>query len=361
MTAAAVASSSLSLTGSGHLLIYQIGACVELIRSSPSLYASIQHVSGSSGGAIVATPLSIAPHRLEAYADAFIQAKGRGLALLEQELALLFLRNDKTGQIRDNQVLPTTTTTMTAKSPPFSPQAQVRLAPPQRQASSLSQQQQSHIPKLHIWATHCRTGMARSFSLDVAQLLLRNDNHNHANDCQGKWHQRMVTIIQASTRIPASFHPMDIAMKQLRPFCSTMTLTYPDHEGILLDGEYYVDGGIALPAPTLPPQDARMLLDVNDDDNKNTKGLDIVISPLTRHCRNGRLRLSPSDNTYGGGAGWWAGQQLYVAQDFGVSLWSLDNWRALRAASGLTSSAELRHWYERGQDDALQFLTQHGL
>ena len=70
---------TLSLSGSGHLLIYQLGACRTLLSHG----IAIRHVVGASGGAIAAAVVA-AQLPLEDYAQAFIQQKGGGMKLLEE-------------------------------------------------------------------------------------------------------------------------------------------------------------------------------------------------------------------------------------------------------------------------------------
>jgi hypothetical protein len=100
-------------------------------------------------------------------------------------------------------------------------------------------------------------------------------------------------------------------------------------------GEPFVDGGIAAPAPATPSTLKR-----------------ILISPIAGTSENG-WRISPVSTSR-----FWP--TIHLNEDFGVTA-SLGNLRALRAASGMTSPAELREWYELGQADSERFLeeTEH--
>jgi predicted acylesterase/phospholipase RssA len=73
---------ALSLTGSGHLLIYQLGACKVLLENK----LNIKHVAGASGGSIAATVVTQIPHLLEDYARDFMSTRGRALSLLKDAL-----------------------------------------------------------------------------------------------------------------------------------------------------------------------------------------------------------------------------------------------------------------------------------
>ena len=62
------------------------------------------------------------------------------------------------------------------------------------------------------------------------------------------WNTDMILkTVRASCTIPLSFHPMN-----LFPSFWNDSLHYLDEEGVCIDGTYYVDGGIASPAPTVP-------------------------------------------------------------------------------------------------------------
>ena len=135
--------------------------------------------------------------------------------------------------------------------------------------------------------------------------------------------------IRASCVIPQTFHPLDIV---------SSPTPYPEHEGILIEDAqdgvgFYVDGGIATPAP-VKEQEA-------EGDERTTR---TVISPVVGTSL-ATERISPRDR-----GGWWL-PQVRVRHDMGVRL-SLFNLRALQMATGNVSSTELRNRYQRGYDDA---------
>jgi hypothetical protein len=255
---------ALSLTGSGHLLVYQLGACRVLLYASSLL--KIQHVSGSSGGAIVGTLLAF-NFDIDDYAHDFLRVGGQGLTLLHTRL-------------QNNVPL--------------------------------------NGPSLSICTTLCRTG--KLFTFDFPP--------NHLSD-----DLRLMSAVDASCHIPASFHPVDIV---------STTKTYPESEGILIDNDYYVDGGIAAPAP--PPIDASQ-----KDELKYMNNLKhVLISPITgTQQQNGIWRISPRSNG--------SFFSFTLDHNFRVNA-SFENLRALRASAGLTSASELQAWYQEGQDDANRFL-----
>jgi predicted acylesterase/phospholipase RssA len=167
-----------------------------------------------------------------------------------------------------------------------------------------------HLPRLHVCTTRCSDGTAHVFSekdLDTREKLL--------------------TCVQASCTIPRSFHPMDVLE-------SSGSLVYPDSDGILIDGGYHVDGGIAAPAPPIPGYH---------------DGEVIVVSPISGSRRWGEYRISPRDSSFS----IWT--ELTCRGGFDVKP-SIQNLRALRVASGSTSLTELQSWYNQGIDDANMFL-----
>jgi len=248
---------ALSLTGSGHLLVYQLGACRTLLKST----VNIQHVAGSSGGAIVATLLAKGLD-LDDYACDFIKTGGRGFSLLKDRL------------------------TNTNKET---------------------------VPVLSICTTRCRDGQLQVFDFGP------DDDASDGRDAS----LLLSPALEASCRIPPSFHPWDIL---------SSSRSYAHTEGILIGDESYVDGGIAAPAPPTPATLRR-----------------ILISPIAGASKND-WRISPS-SIYT--SNYWP--SIRLDHDFGVDA-SMGNLRALRAASGMTTASELQEWYQRGQDDAIRFL-----
>ena len=130
---------------------------------------------------------------------------------------------------------------------------------------------------------------------------------------------------------------------------------YPDHHGIPIDDpveglQFYVDGGIATPAPIQhsDPTYVEYRPEEEDEDQQDkNEPTRIIISPVAG-TSDDTARISPSRS-----ATWWP--QIHVRHDLGCFLdWG--NLRALRAASGSVSSTELQDWYQRGQDDAHYFL-----
>jgi predicted acylesterase/phospholipase RssA len=291
---------ALSLTGSGHLLIYQLGACRMLFQQKESF--DIRHVAGSSGGSVAATVVTqlraVIPslhhhhhpeqqdHVIDEYARAFIHQKGRALTLLRERL---------TEHVNSQQ-----------------------------QHSSQQQQQQEALvtPVLGICTTKCSDGTAHMFPFpapiqDDIQLEL------------------LLKCVEASCAIPRSFHPWDV-------FTSSQ-VQYPVEEGIHIrlgaaghddddtNDDSYVDGGIAAPAPPTPPELIR-----------------IIISPVAGE--------SPSCHRISPVADYRSPRLLPLrVGDFGVHT-SWQNAKALRASAGMVSTQELQEWYEQGQRDAERFV-----
>jgi len=281
---------ALSLTGSGHLLVYQLGACRVLLGGcscdddNTSTTFRIRHVAGASGGALAAAVVTHIPHRLNDYAEAFIEKRGgiSGLRLF-QDLLKIERNNNKQYRLYHNHSF-----------------AEV------------------DAPMLHIAVTRCRDGKGQHFSFSPTCLL----NHDDDDD--------LIRCLEASCRIPPSFHPYDIL--------SSSVAVYPEQDGIVLrNGEAYVDGGIATPAPPTPLDHTRL-----------------IVSPLTGTSSNESMRISPNAILSSNNNRYWG--QVRVAHDLGIHVLSWSNLRALRAAMGLVTSSKLRDWYQKGQDDAHQWL-----
>ena len=173
---------------------------------------------------------------------------------------------------------------------------------------------QNHT-QLHIATTRCIDGKPHIFSFHDFDLGQR---------------KRILTAVEASTKIPISFHPFDVL-----PLSSS---TYDATEGIEINGESFVDGGIAMPAPPLPEG----LSNDYDDDI-----LDVVVSPIAGSSRR-RVRVSPPSSP-------WRFGNFFLPDDFGIEL-SITNYKAGTRAAGLINRYESEKWYQRGQDDVERFL-----
>jgi predicted acylesterase/phospholipase RssA len=244
---------ALSLSGSGSLFVYQLGACRSLVQSAVAIRSAV----GSSGGAIAATVLAKAPNSIEEFVNDYTQGRGNGLDLLKD-----LLENSDETPICD---------------------------------------------ELGICTTICRNGKSKIF-------------HFQPSDRQQD--KLLLQCVEASCRIPKTFHPWDVFSKHV---------TYPDEDGIWIEDDYYVDGGIAAPAP---PTSTKPRL---------------IISPVSGSSINSD-RISPGDRSLTVG-------QLNAEVDFGTKL-SWQNLQSISVSMGMASTAALRDWYQRGQDDASQYIKQ---
>lgn len=293
---------TLSLTGCGHLLVYQLGACRQLLLAHDNSDDNflIRHVVGASGGALVAAIVANKSSiSLEDYATAFIQARGRGLELLQQFWSS---PNDATTPV-----------------------------------SNKGSNNNNNFINLHIATTRCEDGSAHVFSFAASDLM----NQPHTSRDQ------ILTCIRASCLIPPTFHPVDVVASSPSP--------YPNHEGIAIQDAqgnwgYHVDGGIAAPAPVVVPH-----YDNDADHWKETTTRRIIISPIAGTSAR-TARISPTTT---GRRGWSSSffvlPQIQVQHDMGIQP-SWFNLRALQMASGNVTSTELQSWYDQGQDDAKRFL-----
>lgn len=358
-----------SLSGSGHLLCYQLGA-VRALLQAPTWGERVVGFAGTSGGAIVAAGAALladepcASH--DAAWDAFLEASCRGgafahVAQLGRELG------------------PGSPTRVDGAPRPLRP--------------------------LFIGATECETGRPATFA-------------------QYGTAEELLACVLASAAIPRSAHPTDLLFARSRP------LRYPSREGVFVprscewraaqpgssggegseeaaraeaSGEWqadetgaYVDGGLSSALPLLPaPALARLRVTAV-----------VTVSPfagprgLSPRC--GPLRLLQGERAPGGHAAQaeeassaagctrardarpahqpalpyllryhlcpeseapaWAQLPLPPA-DLGGGLrcaWSLGNARAALLAALGGPAGELRGWYERGRADALRALVSRG-
>ena len=164
--------------------------------------------------------------------------------------------------------------------------------------------------EIQVCATKCLDGSAHLFRFPANQETNR---------------ERLVRCVRASCSIPLSFHPWDI-------LSSSSPVTYPESEGLEIDGDFFVDGGIAAPAPPTPAELQRL-----------------VVSPISGGSKG--ERISPDDDTLGGPF------DLPCRGGFSVRP-SLQNARALQIAMGGATSAHLQKWYDLGQKDAERYLLQ---
>jgi predicted acylesterase/phospholipase RssA len=160
---------------------------------------------------------------------------------------------------------------------------------------------------LYICTTKCRDGSVHLFDAD------RLESEAELLEC-----------VRASCTVPRTFHPYDVL--------AGGELSYPDSDGILIRGEYHVDGGIAGPAPPV--------LNCTDV---------IIVSPISGSSKS--HRISPTDTSFA----FWRELKCRGELDFYVRP-SIQNLKALRMASPSTTSQELQALYEQGINDANGFL-----
>jgi predicted acylesterase/phospholipase RssA len=301
---------ALSLTGSGHLLIYQLGACQILHQASqPQRHQTlgsattidIDYVVGASGGAIAATLLCRAPESMDDYAQAFIEKRGGGLELL-REFLLLDVNHHR---------CPSRFQSL-----------------PKRVSSTAT------LPELHIAVTRCVDGKGHTIHcLSSSPPSEKSNNENSANEF-------LLKCVEASCRIPPSCHPWDALSNTPSP--------YPEENGIVLDDTTtaYVDGGIATPAPPTPTPYKE-----SSSECESTSGAyyeRVIVTPLSG-TSTASERISPSATTP-------QMLQMKASHDLGIDIFGLANLRALQASAGLVSSSQLRDWHCRGQEDATNWL-----
>ncbi len=323
---------SISFSGAGHLLPYHLGVSWSILqhiyrnevtkkisskcnRNKHHQYESlpilpIKSVCGSSSGAIAAVIFAKIPHRVEEFATKFIERRGKALEILssmlhdeERHWSGTCVENDIINNDHDSSFNNSDTTRLNT-------------------SSTLDQRIVKVPPNLYIAVTRCTDGLPH---------LLRFSNNQMFSTISSSWNtDGILEAVRASCTIPASFHPID-----LFPGLFNQSVQYPDVEGISIDGSSYVDGGIASPAPILPT--------VNTNGSKT-----VIISPISFTGTSSNIyRISPNDDS-------WRLlplKNITCRNDFVVKP-SINNARALRIASGATTSEELQEWYDRGVADA---------
>ena len=386
---------TLSFSGAGHLLPYHLGVASSLHRASTnggggksnqdpagtgstnksqlphvpvSLPGTIRAVSGSSSGAVAATVLVRLPHRIEEYADAFLAEGGRAVAILkdmlhDEERRLVSVTSatasgegDGTaseGRSRVEVLSPGQAAHHTTRRVGGGGGGRI-LNPPRKTggATTKSNAPPPLPPSLHIATTRCDTGNLHLFDFRPVHAEFRTISASWTND-------ELLQAVEASCRIPRSFHPADVLES---PFLGGMlgafggggggsASTYPDEDGVCINGRWYVDGGIAAPAPPTP-------LDRADG------AIRVVISPISggplveeaeggdEMIRRGRRshRISPPDESR---------RLLPFALRLrgGLSVFpSVQNLRALGISAGAASRNDLMRWYDAGREDGAKFL-----
>eukprot|EP00956_Cyclotella_meneghiniana_P011352 scaffold15942_cov78-Cyclotella_meneghiniana.AAC.15 len=228
--------------------------------------AAIQSVAGSSSGAIAAAVIAYLPHRVDEYTDRFIKDGGRAFANF-------------------CEMVDETSTNLECR------------------------------PVLHIATTRC-DGSLKVFSFQSDNLQAQRD--------------KMLQSLEASCRIPLSFHPWDVFSKNAP--------SYPQQNSIEIDGNHYIDGGIAAPCPQIEYNDG---------------STNIVISPISGSS-SAKWNIRPND------ASW----KLPLIDDIAARCGtfavrpSVNNIRAFVVSAGAASPQVLKDWHKRGVDDAHMFLEQ---
>lgn len=295
---------ALSFSGAGHLLVYHLGVASQLrqllvrgndVKTTPGnnypisdstlsidnnvgnvVTPSIAAVSGSSSGAIAATLFALYPNRIEEYVDRFISDRGRALFHL-------------TTMIQEEEMEPRNI---------------------------------FYDISLHIATTKCLDGSLQLFNFSSSSIKSKKDE------------EYLLNCIQASCKIPSHFHPLDVLPPSLL-WGTTKVSSYPESDGILINGISYVDGGISAPAPPIPDLD----------------GIGkVIISPISGRA-DGTLRISPCDESQ---RLWpW---DIHCRGNFYVKP-TAQNLKTMQVAAGVASCNVLMDWYERGIHDGKRFLS----
>jgi len=280
---------TLSFSGAGHLLPYHLGLATSLLSLSTTTkkLPPIHAVSGSSSGAIAATLFAYFPNQIQDYTDRFISDGGRAMYHLKEMIY------DDTDGGNNNLVVDNETN--------------------------------NNDTSLHIATTRCSDGTLQLFDFpSKLQSSIIDKDH-------------LVNCLQASCKIPPHFHPSDVLEKS-RWLSSSSYAIYPEQDGIIINRESYVDGGITAPAPPTP-------LDTKESACR------VIVSPIAGPNYNERntIRISPIDNS------WKLPIDIKCREGFNIFS-SIQNLKAMQNSAGLVSSSTLKDWYERGINDGERMI-----
>jgi predicted acylesterase/phospholipase RssA len=314
---------SISFSGAGHLLAYHLGVARRLLdtqqcqqqqkeevnhNDTHDNILSIRAVAGSSSGAIAATVFAVLPHRLDEFTDHFLRDGGRALSRLKT-----MILEDDDASTSISSTMATGQNHKPARSPPS-------------------------MTLLGVGTTNCKNGSLHLFTFDSVSNGSAEDTNTTAlhpplPSLQLLDKSRLIRAIEASCTIPTSFHPLDMFQS------SSSFLSYPDHEGIEIDGEYFVDGGIAAPAPPSP-------LDLDPLSRR------IVVSPISRSKSGSQMMMiRPLDTTFALPGGDWTTR----CGTFSIRP-SVQNLRAMIASAGVAPPGVLQEWHQHGMKDTERFL-----
>jgi len=155
--------------------------------------------------------------------------------------------------------------------------------------------------------------------------------------------ERLLQAIEASCRIPVSFHPLDLLK----------TIVSYEEEGIEINGTFYVDGGLSGVFPPPCPMD----MDTTQQSHR------ILVCPLSigrvlainELSGKSQFVISP-----GHGATPSSNWSLMMKARDGMSIKpTVKNLQNLVAAAGFTSSEALLDWNNRAKEDAELFIASY--
>lgn len=309
---------TLSFSGAGHLLPYHLGAARRLLVASRREQQEqeqdldkvtrppprIQAIAGSSSGAIAAAVMALLPHRLDEYADRFLQDRGHALRNLSNML-------------QEEADTPSVSSSITASD-------KIMTSPPSS-------------PLLVICTTRCFDGSVQLFEFSTDDETRRDPS-------------KLLRAIKASCTIPPTFHPYDII--------SNGPLSYPDDGGIEIDGLHYVDGGIVAPAPPTPFDTERhtsriVISPISGINTTTTSSIDNKSVRSSLSLPVSEYSIRPTDTSW---SLWpWTPTASRGGTTFRIRP-SVQNVRALVGSMGGASPDVLKGWYDRGSQDAQVFL-----
>lgn len=390
---------TLSFSGAGHLLSYHLGVANVLLQhfqgslprrkegndnnnKNNNHIIKIRAVAGSSSGAIVATLLSIVPHRLDDYTHRFLNDGGNAHQHLTDILTEEFIMTSSfSANDSDNENYDDDDTGV----------------------------------DLFVNTTRCNDGSSCLFSFHSGDVAKKNDITTTRTTLYD-----ILLAVKASCKIPSSFHPIDIFSSSFssssnqndiqreetedvnttksndvnighnlfwqpiaQPIRTMMTmimptnnsLYYPNNEGVEINGSYYVDGGISSLVPGTPydwnenciasivvsPFSGSLIEDNNDDNDDNEHNKHHTSYNKKRQRRRRRLSIRPSvhddsdTNSFTANLTLPGGDWITRCGTFAIRP-SLSNLRSSIIALGFTSTPVLQQWYQHGMNDATKFI-----
>jgi predicted acylesterase/phospholipase RssA len=304
----------------------------------------IHAVSGSSSGSIAATLFAYFSHeQVQEYANKFISDGGRAMHHLKQlvidanaSAEARYYRNSQQQRGSSSSSCNACLADTQCSAERYLPDSARAMSHLREMIVDANANNGDQPLTLHIATTRCSDGSLHCFNFPSNLSSSSFDIHT------------LLQCLEASCKIPPHFHPVDVIQNNK---WGSSSLTYPEEDGICINGIAYVDGGISAPAPPTP-------IDMIEGACR------VIISPISGSLNSSHhedvdedgvssavlvVRISPSDNS------WKLPLDIKCKGGFNVYP-SIQNFKAMQISAGLATPPILQEWYDRGFNDATKIL-----